>query len=1117
MQDVMTAASAALEDLPGALAHSLWQAALVALVVYAALRAIPARRAALRYGIAVTGLMTIVAAVLVTWSVLGQPEPGATEPLGVGTRVAAIPDSHVPAAASPSSPAAATAPRARSDISEIMLILWAAGVAVMLLRLSWLMIGVGALRRHSRPLDDPAVLALFSEIKALAGVSRRVALRVADDVLTPIAMGLLWPAIVLPASFASGVPPQQLRAILAHELAHIRRFDYLVNFFQLIIEALLYFNPAVWWVSRQIRIEREACCDAAAARALGDTLEYADALTSVTRYIHDGYLPSAAQGFGAHGKPDGALDRLRRLLLPEYRPHLRLRWYSVVTGSLLSFAILLGLYQSAELAKRLLTDTERIQVMADLAEVYQPPIEGEAMERIPIAVTVETYDGAPLPEDEGYVGAHLQRANYGSSHSLGRSGDRYRCNVHSGEAYITAVFRGYAPAVLGPLRIEADGAYEDLRLTLGPAHPARVRFVTESGSPIAGVEVTGGFQFVRNSWTGSLRLRSDDAGEVEVPQGEIPISVALRATAVGFQEAYERDLALEPDGLYEWVLYPDEPVAGIVVAKATGRPIPGARIALAYDTSGRFPSSADGKTVTVTDAQGQFKLGGLVDDRRYFYLAHAEGFGSEMFVAEGGQDQPAHVALAPRYVRGVVRGDLSLLKRSKDDGVPVVGYSMELSIPGEGSSHGGGAKEAPVKIVEGDGHFLIPDLRAGELFVKAGPEIVRIGVIEPVEDLVIHVGSPEDRRERTVVIHFHVPEGAPPAEGLLQVTHQEGARAYEERAVAIANGRAEFNVETPTRVRIATVRLNGYIVEPAGRYSQRSELQVDEAEEPLVVVLPLERAGAIEGQVLLADGSPAPGAHVYVRIENPTRGDWPSDYLGNSISSNVTCDAEGRFAVLPVPFDEEFIIKASIDFARAEKRVVVRADDPIVSVQLKLPDGVDVPVLVVDPNGTPMPEIEVYVSHPSGGHSGLRADSDGVFVLRGADPKAEFDIEARPTRDYRFTRVRVPFDGSQAILRLEEGLRLSGVVQRADTGEPVAHATVTAHAAHVPGSFEYRQYESKVITDGEGRFEFTNLCEGNFKVRANASHLKLTAGESEEASFEAGRSDPIVIQVHPDR
>ena len=86
--------------------------------------------------------------------------------------------------------------------------------------------------------------------------------------------------IAVPVSLLTELPPQAIRAILWHELAHIRRHDYLLNLIQMLVESVLFFNPAIWWVSRQIRIEREACCDALAVRRTGEPIVYSQALAA---------------------------------------------------------------------------------------------------------------------------------------------------------------------------------------------------------------------------------------------------------------------------------------------------------------------------------------------------------------------------------------------------------------------------------------------------------------------------------------------------------------------------------------------------------------------------------------------------------------------------------------------------------------------------------------------------------------------------------------------------------------------------------------------------------------------------------------------------------------------
>ena len=112
-------------------------------------------------------------------------------------------------------------------------------------------------------------------------IGRAVRLLESTLVDVPTVIGWLKPVVLLPASALAGLSPHQLEAILAHELAHIRRHDYLVNLLQTLVETLLFYHPAVWWLSRRIRAERENCCDDLAVSLCGDPVAYAAALAEL--------------------------------------------------------------------------------------------------------------------------------------------------------------------------------------------------------------------------------------------------------------------------------------------------------------------------------------------------------------------------------------------------------------------------------------------------------------------------------------------------------------------------------------------------------------------------------------------------------------------------------------------------------------------------------------------------------------------------------------------------------------------------------------------------------------------------------------------------------------------
>jgi uncharacterized protein (TIGR03435 family) len=136
----------------------------------------------------------------------------------------------------------------------------------------------------------------------------------------PSMVGWLRPVILLPPATAMGLTPQQLEAVIAHELAHIKRHDYLVNVLQAMVETLFFYHPAVWWISKQIRIERELCCDDLAVASCGDALGYARALATLAKM----QLAAPALAMAAAG--GSLLHRIQRLLGATAREYGPSRW-----------------------------------------------------------------------------------------------------------------------------------------------------------------------------------------------------------------------------------------------------------------------------------------------------------------------------------------------------------------------------------------------------------------------------------------------------------------------------------------------------------------------------------------------------------------------------------------------------------------------------------------------------------------------------------------------------------------------------------------------------------------------------------------------------------------------
>jgi Zn-dependent protease with chaperone function len=157
-----------------------------------------------------------------------------------------------------------------------MPVAWACGALLLGVRAicGWLL----ELRRARRARPSPEWQRRVEALAARMGVRQAVRVLETARAECPQVFGWLRPVLLLPVGALCGLAPEQLEAVLAHELAHIRRRDYLVNLLQVVVECLLYYHPAVWWVSRRMRVERELCCDEVAIEFCGDRVFYSRAL-----------------------------------------------------------------------------------------------------------------------------------------------------------------------------------------------------------------------------------------------------------------------------------------------------------------------------------------------------------------------------------------------------------------------------------------------------------------------------------------------------------------------------------------------------------------------------------------------------------------------------------------------------------------------------------------------------------------------------------------------------------------------------------------------------------------------------------------------------------------------
>lgn len=286
-----------------ALLHFIWQGAAIAVAAWITLRLLRQARPQARYAVLCAAMAAcLLAPAISLWRAFAMPTLAAA-PWHHAVRLSWI------EGLSPATPGLPSGPWPPEVLPWVVAI-WAAGAAVMLLRIAQ---GLRWIKRLRHEADNAAPAGWQRRFDALArrfGLAS-IPLRIGPDREGPMTVGVWRPVVLVPAALFANMPVELLEALLAHELAHIRRHDYLVNLLQRLTEALLFYHPAIWWLSRRLTIERELIADRLAADVLGEPRKLALALSRLDR-MQLSTIPHLAQT--AHG--GSLMSRIEALLRP---------------------------------------------------------------------------------------------------------------------------------------------------------------------------------------------------------------------------------------------------------------------------------------------------------------------------------------------------------------------------------------------------------------------------------------------------------------------------------------------------------------------------------------------------------------------------------------------------------------------------------------------------------------------------------------------------------------------------------------------------------------------------------------------------------------------------------
>jgi beta-lactamase regulating signal transducer with metallopeptidase domain len=613
-----------------ALLHSLWQGALVGGLVALLLSILKARSPQARYVVACLGLAAMIAAWIGTAvstnralapTVAARALRVAFEPtIELGP---AGPDDRTPAirvfetreSLDRVGPPVPWAQRLEQS-SWLLVPLWLVGVGLLSARLALSWIGVARLRRAQQAPVPSAVAERMAILAVRLRIRRVVRIVQSAAVQVPLVVGWLRPIVMLPASALTGLSPEQLEAIIAHELAHVRRHDHLINALQSAAEVLLYYHPACWWISRRIRVEREHCCDDIAVALCGDGVAYAAALAELETQRSGVALALAAT--------DGTLLlRVRRLIGQSADPARPWSW----AGSAAPIAVIAVLVAGAQAAGQ----SARGDAVAGAPTVSRSVPGGEAVLQ---GRVVEANSARPVPDASvqamGSEGAAQTRTGENGTYELaGLKPGNYTLLVKA-PGFVETYYGKTSSTVMdfGTQVTAAGGRVTSgLDVRVQPAGSISGRITDAKGRGLPGVEVelvrsgarlpaAGAAVFAQTIEDGTYRMRDVSPGDYVVrayanrnlrpaeggPAAAYTVTLYPGVTDVGSaqplriyagQELLDVDFALATSRKFRItgrVVDPGGPASGVGVMLHPMGPsgLPGGENKVVPDAEGRF-------------------------------------------------------------------------------------------------------------------------------------------------------------------------------------------------------------------------------------------------------------------------------------------------------------------------------------------------------------------------------------------------------------------------------------------------------------------------------------------------------------------------------------------------
>lgn len=1020
------------ESLCLALLHSLWQGAIWCVLLLVVLRRITSDRPQARYAVALTCLYGLLFGACLTWSILrqatvSQSSSAIAHTSASGESMPSMTKDREREMGSVSVTGVSSSPISfeLSHLAPWLVSTWLVGASLCLLLSSR---HVSAVRRFQtgKPIDDPEVNRLFNTLIATLGLSRPVRLLSVDGLSVPGVVGVLRPVILIPSALVTGLTPDQWEAILAHELAHVRRWDYLVNLSQLVIESVLFFNPAVWWISRQVRLEREACCDAVAVRVTAQPFQYAELLVGLAERLCPKTDAVAAPVVGFSREQSGSLlERVRRVVTPGRRSELKMDRPVAVVFLVLGLAAVLLLQAGADVAVQVAAnmwdDEERVATLVENAA----QVGLESKEKLTIQATIE-FEGEKPPRQYVTIGYHTRRGRntFGGTLATIDLAETAEFNETIGPG-ITCLEFGhpdFAETLIGPYGASDAPVVSDVHVVLRRGVDVPVVIVDEEGLPVPDAHVS---TFPINSLGGSGSTyrkapTTDESGQAVLKHVNPDLEYSLWITAPGFQRINPPNQKLAAHSPLRLEMLHAQPTRGIVVNQR-GEPVAGAtlkrlRFRKPQMTNNRGNSEPP---MTTTNAEGRFLLTELEDGWTYDLLVERDGYAPTIIPDVHPGDTDLRAQLGPALtVEGTIHGPLETLE-TMQNGKPVV---WELRLPQQTADSSLGRLyvrgREKLDVVDGVGHFTLPRLAPGELIVEVGTTLLNRELATSIDDLKLDLTA---NAKRAVRVSFTRDSEPVSPQGSLQIaSRRPGEHGYTERSYPLQDGVVEAEFYVPGQLHFGSGEMVGFWFN-----GHEHRIDIPGGNEPFEITIPVRAAGAVKGVILNADGSPTANARASVRYEIKYATSAGRTSYGGGSGSNT--NDKGEFFISPIPFGAECSIRASLGkFVLVGDAFTMNAENALPTFRFQRGKGIDAKVRLLDSSGTALRDqaVKLHCRHPKAQHRWgppENTDRNGECQFQDLNPQLEgyYEVELDGVEGGEPMKVPLKLNGETTVIRVK--------------------------------------------------------------------------------------------------